>query len=230
MVNAVASLYENRFMPVLSLNFSPVEKAVNRLLERIKNTEELRVSGDPITRGDIVSGGMNCYYLLLSVYDVAINVNELKKNLYKDGAVTRAQMMSRIMNLFTSSVSLCGTCASAIHWAHHTRLISVGKYAPLFNLAGLSCSFFVYAIQGTTTLFNVAHKKRAILAMPHPGEHKKELLLSLVQLTVSVGCGAFTALKLNELVGGAPVSGSYTSYARLAGFSFAASAAAHIVL
>lgn len=255
MINAAVSckIFENRFMSLPSLNFSPIEEAVNRLLERIKNSEEPRVSEGPIRTMDAVWGLKNGYYLQSSARSFMKSFCKLKKIVISAKSNTRsAEEISRVVKeVLRNLVDLWGCSALTIHWAHQTRFISVGKYAPLINFAGLSCIFIVKAIDLETTLSKVKYKKN-ISDLDSLGESvdklvgqvgtifqvrsmsglKKEIITlrthPLCALTSSVRHVVLTALKLKALFDGVTVR----PYAQvgLLGFSWGVSQVTYALL
>jgi hypothetical protein len=150
---------------------------------------------DPL---EIAVGG---FWGLWWVADAAIsctNLYELYVAVTDTASSSVAKIALAVKRAFLSLVSFAWDSTFLASWAHETKIISLGQYAPAFKAFGNAASLVINGIEGACSLHDLvtAHEKAVdeALASAEREKNKQRFCWSLIKLAGHVTMVAWAAL------------------------------------
>lgn len=142
---------------------------------------------------------------LYDLYKVIVVENPEADRFFKIGKAVKTA--------FSNFISLCGSTAYNLRWAHDAKILSLAAYAPLVKGLNYGASTLVNLIEGGWSVYNIHREKEAILSEPtevQREKHKQQLMLSLIKLIENTSMVAWAALGIAGIAAGVTISSFIT--------------------
>jgi hypothetical protein len=205
--------------------FQNIPKQLSRLFGysiSLQKNIDFRPLYDP---GNFVEGGIWAGFWGLCALFSGISLYELYHALTIEHSASEkfAKIGKVVKTAFVDLVSLGGTTAYNIHWAHEVKILSLGQYAPLIKSFGLGASLIVNIIEGGSSTYNIYAEQEAISkeTLPEQREkHKQRLYLSFMKLIGNISIIAWAMLGIAAIAGDLAVSSIVMSTLLMTGCIF----------
>jgi hypothetical protein len=219
MISALNSSSVPTFSLKLQSTFSEIQHTTQDVFRRIKGKfERVKNSLDfrPLQEtGNIIEGGIWAGFWGICAVFSGISLHELYKAFTVELPTDEkfVKIVTAVNRAFLDLVSLGGSTAYNLHWAHEAKILSLGQYAPLFKCLGYGASLVYNTVEAGSSFYNLIFERDQILNASHPHEkerHQNRLSLALMKLIGNVSLVAWAALGIATAATGFVVSSPVT--------------------
>jgi hypothetical protein len=127
-----------------------------------------------------------------------------------------AKICEAVKTAFVDLISLGEATVYSLHWAHQIKVITLGRYAPLFEALRYGSSLMINCIEGGWSIYNITLEKEAILKRRSPKrqvQHRQRCYLFLIKLIGNICMVAWAALEVASFATGFAINSSLASAA-----------------
>ncbi len=229
MISALNCISIPTFSLKLQSTFTEIQRTTRDIFCRIKHEfEQLKNSLDfrPLQEtGNIIEGGIWAGFWGICAVFSGMSLHELYCSLTVELPADEkfVKIGTAFKTAFLDLVSLGGSTAYNLQWAHEAKILSLGQCAPLFKCLGYGASLVYSTVEGGWSLYTLFLERDEILKATHPQEkekHQHRLYVVLMKLIGNVSMVAWTALGIATAATGFVVSSPVTTSLLIVGCAF----------
>lgn len=229
MISALNSISVPTFSLTIQSTFSEIQRTTQDVFcrikdefERVKNSLDFRPLQET---GNRIEGGIWAGFWGICAVFSGISLHELYNTLTAELPADEkfTKISTAVKTAFLDLVSLGGSTAYNLHWAHEAKILSLGQYAPLFKCLGYGASLVYNTVEGGWSFYNLFLERDEILKATHPREkqmHEHRLYLALMKVIGNVSTVAWTTLGIATAATGFVVSSPVTTSLLIVGCVF----------
>ncbi len=175
---------------------------------------------DPL---EIVMGGFWGLWWVADAVFSCTNLYELYVVVSDAAAASVAKVAMAVKKAFISLVSLAWDSTFLASWAHETKIISLGRYAPVVKAFGNAASLVINGVEGACSIYDLVNShEKAVDETLQPAErekNKQRFCWSLIKLAGHATMIAWATLGITAFVMGTVFNPIFTGGVLLLGCS-----------
>jgi hypothetical protein len=199
---------------------------IKEVLSQNVNNLQQTVDSSPLREPWIfLEGGFWAGFWGLSALFSGMSLYKLYENLTLEhpAAEKFSKIGLAVKTAFVDLISLGGTTAYNIRWAHDVKILPLGQYAPLVKGLSYGSSLIVNILEFGWSMYNIHTEKEAILKEASPVEKEKQkqrLCLALIKVVGNISMIVWSTLGIGTIAAGLTLGPMLLSVFLAAGFAF----------